>query len=52
MLVWNKILTNEERTRREMDEIFKIEAQTIVEGMKLAWLKDYKQVEIVIMRCL
>ncbi|MBA0703993.1 hypothetical protein Golax_016283 [Gossypium laxum] len=30
----------------EMDEIFKIEAQTIVEGMKLAWLKGYKQVEI------
>ncbi|KAH1130863.1 hypothetical protein J1N35_002241 [Gossypium stocksii] len=25
-----------------MDEIFKIEAQAIVEGMKLAWLKGYK----------
>ncbi|MBA0570929.1 hypothetical protein Golob_004529, partial [Gossypium lobatum] len=29
-----------------MDEIFKIEARTIVEGMKLAWLKGFKQVEI------
>ncbi|MBA0847816.1 hypothetical protein Goshw_023937 [Gossypium schwendimanii] len=29
-----------------MDEIFRIEAQAIVEGMKLAWLKGYKQVEI------
>ncbi|MBA0670240.1 hypothetical protein Goklo_023947 [Gossypium klotzschianum] len=25
-----------------MDEIFKIEARAIVEGMKLAWLKGYK----------
>ncbi|MFQ6659700.1 hypothetical protein Gotur_028494 [Gossypium turneri] len=29
-----------------MDEIFRIEARAIVEGMKLAWLKGYKQVEI------
>ncbi|MBA0696658.1 hypothetical protein Goari_003192 [Gossypium aridum] len=29
-----------------MDEIFKIEARAIVEGMKLAWLKGFKQVEI------
>ncbi|KAK5794618.1 hypothetical protein PVK06_035857 [Gossypium arboreum] len=29
-----------------IDEIFKIEARVIVEGMKLAWLKGYKQVEI------
>ncbi|MFQ6646348.1 hypothetical protein Gotur_019041 [Gossypium turneri] len=29
-----------------MDEIFRIEAQAIVKGMKLAWLKGYKQVEI------
>ncbi|KAK5794492.1 hypothetical protein PVK06_035723 [Gossypium arboreum] len=29
-----------------MDEIFKIEAGAIVEGMKLAWLKGFKQVEI------
>ncbi|KAH1045675.1 hypothetical protein J1N35_036459 [Gossypium stocksii] len=26
----------------EMDEIFRIEAQAIVEGMKIAWLKGYK----------
>ncbi|MBA0672363.1 hypothetical protein Goklo_024265 [Gossypium klotzschianum] len=25
-----------------MDEIFRIEARAIVEGMKLAWLKGYK----------
>ncbi|MBA0870296.1 hypothetical protein Goshw_010551, partial [Gossypium schwendimanii] len=29
-----------------MDEIFRIEARAIVEGMKLAWLKGFKQVEI------
>ncbi|MBA0664903.1 hypothetical protein Goklo_004846, partial [Gossypium klotzschianum] len=29
-----------------MDEILGIEAQAIVKGMKLAWLKGYKQVEI------
>ncbi|MBA0666822.1 hypothetical protein Goklo_003187 [Gossypium klotzschianum] len=29
-----------------MDEIFRIEAQVIIEGMKLAWLKGYKQVKI------
>ncbi|MBA0787448.1 hypothetical protein Gotri_028194 [Gossypium trilobum] len=29
-----------------MDEIFRIEAQVIIERMKLAWLKGYKQVEI------
>ncbi|KAA3467341.1 endonuclease/exonuclease/phosphatase family protein [Gossypium australe] len=29
-----------------MDEIFKIEARAIVEGMILAWLEGYKQVEI------
>ncbi|MBA0872397.1 hypothetical protein Goshw_012804 [Gossypium schwendimanii] len=29
-----------------MDEIFRIEARVIIEGMKLAWLKGYKQVEI------
>ncbi|MBA0804731.1 hypothetical protein Gohar_004299, partial [Gossypium harknessii] len=27
-------------------EVFQIEARTIVEGLKLAWLKGYKQVEI------
>ncbi|KAH1073440.1 hypothetical protein J1N35_025768 [Gossypium stocksii] len=29
-----------------MDEIFMIEARAIVEGLKLAWLEGYKQVEI------
>ncbi|KAA3474652.1 pyruvate kinase isozyme G, chloroplastic-like [Gossypium australe] len=29
-----------------MDEIFRTEAQAIVEGMKLAWLEGYKHVEI------
>ncbi|KAK5802614.1 hypothetical protein PVK06_030221 [Gossypium arboreum] len=29
-----------------MDKIFRIEARAIVEGMKLAWLNGYKQVEI------
>ncbi|KAK5777208.1 hypothetical protein PVK06_045175 [Gossypium arboreum] len=29
-----------------MDKIFRIEAQAIVEGVKLAWLKGYKQVKI------
>ncbi|KAK5786085.1 hypothetical protein PVK06_040712 [Gossypium arboreum] len=27
-------------------EIFQVEARAIVEGMKLAWMKGYKQVEI------
>ncbi|KAK5795335.1 hypothetical protein PVK06_036597 [Gossypium arboreum] len=29
-----------------IDEIFRTEVQVIVEGMKRAWLKGYKQVEI------
>ncbi|KAK5785322.1 hypothetical protein PVK06_039894 [Gossypium arboreum] len=29
-----------------MDEIFRIEARAVIEGMKLAWVEGYKQVEI------